>query len=331
MSVLRFKLLIFLICIIYNPDLIKSTEFSCNESASCGCSQYNAIVNSRIVGGEPAVNHSWGWAASLRVFSGIHICGGTILSPIYILTAAHCVDDPEIMNCNLKVAVGTDTLTDDEGQRIPVERIYLHPQWTPKTNENDIAVLKLITPIEFFNTSVAKICFPSISVSLATKFPKTDSSLVAIGWGSTTTPDGDTSNVLRQVTVQAIDSRERKCNNSINNPTLQFCAAVSNGGKDTCLGDSGGPIMYFSEMHQRWMIAGITSYGRGCAVSIYGGVYTRISMYIDWIKSITETYQIITIDENSAAMSMRSNKVVVVSQLFLLLILIIQILKHEIV
>ncbi|UJR23039.1 hypothetical protein I4U23_026065 [Adineta vaga] len=319
--IIQVRLFILLICLLWNQHLVESTEFACNASTSCGCSQYNALINSRIVGGEPAINRSWGWAVSLRVLTEIHFCGGTILSPMYILTAAHCVDDPDIVNYDLKVAVGTDTLTDNDGQRIAVDEIFLHPHWTSKTNENDIAILKLKTPIVFRNQSIAKICLPSMSTSILTEFPRINSLLVAIGWGYTTM-NGNLSNVLRQVTLQAIDHQETKCRNSINNITLQFCAAVSGGGKDTCEGDSGGPIMYYSELYQRWLIVGITSYGHGCAVSFYAGVYTRISMYIDWIKSITEKDAIITIDVNNAKMNMIPNKFFMGATVLFLILLI---------
>jgi secreted trypsin-like serine protease len=67
---------------------------------------------------------------------------------------------------------------------------------------------------------------------------------------------------------------------------------------DTCQGDSGGPIMQFSNKQQRWILTGIISYGYQCALRDYVGVYTRVSVYIDWIKSITGNDGIVTVPEN---------------------------------
>lgn len=216
--------------ILFTQYSIQATEFACNTFAPCGCSQNKVVINSRIFGGESAVNHSWGWTVSLRVTNEGHFCGGTILSPEYILTAAHCVDDSEIMDYDLKAAVGTDTLSDQNGQRIPVEEIFVHPHWTSGTNENDIAILKLKNSINFNDSNIAKICFPSRKELVETEFPMTNSSLVAIGWGHTM-PDGVVSEMLQQVTLEAIDSNDPKCNNSINNVTVQFCAASDDGSK----------------------------------------------------------------------------------------------------
>ena len=224
------KLLFFPLCILFNQYSIQATVFSCNPSVPCGCSRYDVDINSRIIGGEPVFNHSWGWAVSLRVANNMHFCGGSILSPHYILTAAHCVDDDEIMEYDLKAAVGTDTLSDDDGQRLSISQIFLHPHWRPTTNENDIAILKLYNPIQFNDSNIARICFPPIDKLTPIEIPKIESSLVAIGWGATVF-DGDASNILRQVTVKAIENKEEKCNNSINNVTIQFCAAVDGGGK----------------------------------------------------------------------------------------------------
>lgn len=222
------QLIFVILCHLFSQHSIRATEFFCNKLAPCGCSK-NDVITTRIIGGEPVVNHSWTWAVSLRTEDETHFCGGTILSAQFILTAAHCVEDPEILDYDLKAAVGTDTLSDKNGQRIPVSDIFLHPEWTSRTNENDIAILKLKTPIDFNDSSIARICFPSIN-TFGMDFPMVKSSLVAIGWGYTT-PGGMTSDLLQQVTLEAIDNRELKCNQSINNVTVQFCAGVDGGGK----------------------------------------------------------------------------------------------------
>ncbi|CAF1402023.1 unnamed protein product [Adineta steineri] len=279
------ELVLFTTCILLTQYSVQGTIYSCNTTAPCGCSQNKVNINSRIVGGETAASHSWAWAVSLRKPSVGHFCGGTIISPHYILTAAHCLEGVSLSRITITAAVGTDTLYDSEGQRVIASNIYMHPRWNTVTKENDIAIIKLKNAISFGGSNIAKLCLPAISVFDATSFPSPNTNLVAIGWGSTIT-GGSSSNVLRQVTVQSVSDQVQKCSNSIHNVDLQFCAAVNGGGKDTCQGDSGGPLMYYSPVYQQWMIAGITSYGRGCGLSGYAGVYARASVYISWIKQI---------------------------------------------
>jgi secreted trypsin-like serine protease len=220
-------LVVFIFLDVYS---VQALIFACNTTAPCGCSQNEVIINSRIVGGEPAASHSWGWAVSLRVRGSSHFCGGTILSPNYILTAAHCIDDPIMSRIDITAAVGTDNLYDSDGQRIIVSKLYKHPSYNSVTKENDIGILKLKKAISFKNKNIAKLCLPSTNGLPNTDFPSTNSQLVAIGWG-TTSSGGTESSVLRQVTVQGVSNTATKCSNSIKNVRLQFCAAVNGGGK----------------------------------------------------------------------------------------------------
>lgn len=225
-----FHLLLFVLCIFFNQYSVQATVYSCNITAPCGCSQNNVVINSRIIGGELAASHSWGWAVSLRVPNNKHFCGGTLISSHYVLTAAHCVEDPKISKAEITAAIGTDNLYDNNGQRSVVSKIYIHPRWNTKTKENDIAILKLKKAISFTDKSVAKLCLPSLISYTDTEFPWTNTKLVAIGWG-TTSFGGSVSSILRQVTIVAVGSKESKCSNSIKNVRLQFCAAVNGGGK----------------------------------------------------------------------------------------------------
>ncbi|CAF4698840.1 unnamed protein product [Rotaria sp. Silwood1] len=286
--------------------LIQATVYPCNKAAPCGCSKNSVSINARIVGGEVAPSHSWGWAVSLQKRPSRHFCGGSILSPKYVLTAAHCVDDIYLSIDQLTVVVGRDNLLDNIGQRIVVSKIYVHPQWIPNTFKNDIAILELSRAISFGDNNIAKLCLPSSYGMEATDFPLMKSKLVGIGWGTTMT-NGFISDKLRQVTVEAVGNQESKCSNSITNKTTQFCAAVNGGGKDTCQGDSGGPLMYYSDIYEQWMLAGITSFGKGCGLSIHAGVYTRVNMYIDWIQSIVGNDGIVMAGENTATFSTMPN------------------------
>ncbi|UJR25864.1 hypothetical protein I4U23_007214 [Adineta vaga] len=289
----------FIVFAYFRQPLAYATIFPCNTTLSCGCSIVDANINARIVGGEVAVDHSWGWAVSLRNYFGRHFCGGTILSPYYVLTASHCITDYTLSPSLLSIVIGTNSLNNAEGRKIQVSHIISHPNYNSRTKENDIAILELENPIDFKDINIAKICLPNVSSTEQLRYPIVQKPVVAIGWGDTSY-DGNLSNSLQQVTVKITGSKEAKCKISLRNKDVQFCASVNDGRKDTCQGDSGGPLMYYSQHEQVWVLAGITSYGYKCALPDYAGVYTRISVYIEWIRSVVGNDGIVTVAQNKA-------------------------------
>lgn len=141
----------------------ESISYPCNSSATCGCSQNSATVN-RIVGGEAAAGATWSWAVSLMIAPG-YLCGGSILSQFWVVTAAHCVND-----------VGASAVTVYAGsnqqwrgtQSRRVSRIYVHPSYDSVTHVYDIALLQLSQPLDINHSAVATICLPSVdSATLA--------------------------------------------------------------------------------------------------------------------------------------------------------------------
>ena len=222
------------VCIHLGQYSSEATLFQCNRTAACGCSLNNANINARIVGGEIAASHSWGWSVSLNRATSRGICGGAILSGSYVLTAAHCVNSDALKPSLFSVVVGKDSLNTTGGQQINVSRIFVHPNYNTRTLENDIALLYLSTPINLRDDNVAKICLPAVSRSQRTYYPVDKKPVVAIGWG-TTSSGGSASSSLRQVTVNVVNNKDTTCKSIMKNSDLQFCAAVRGGGKGRLL------------------------------------------------------------------------------------------------
>ena len=212
-----------------NAYCVQAGIFSCDRTAACGCSLVDAEINARIVGGELAANHSWGWAVSLRYLDEA-VCGGAILSKHYIITAAHCVFGSESSPEEFSVALGKNRLDAIEGQTYSPSKIYSHPNYDERSNQNDIAILELSTPINFTDPHVSKLCLPLVSEAEQTQYPFVHRPIVAIGWG-TTSSRGNASLDLRQVTVNTLPSNHSSCQPVIRNPDIQFCAGVSGGDK----------------------------------------------------------------------------------------------------
>lgn len=154
--------------------LVSSTTYTCSPSASCGCSTNPAILT-KIVGGESAAIQTWGWAASLRyTSSGSHFCGGTIISSTHILTAAHCTQTLRSPS-SVRVYVGSIYLS-GLNQVKGVAKIYNHPSYSSSTYLNDIAILKLSSPLNLDQVGVDLICLPNISSTMLsnTEYPPID-------------------------------------------------------------------------------------------------------------------------------------------------------------
>jgi len=218
-------------------DFVSPTIYSCDRNVGCGCSKTNANLN-KIVGGEPAIQSSWGWAVSLQKGVNRHFCGGAIISPSYVITAAHCVNNSVELLRDMLVVVGIDILSQSSSPMTQVRsvmHVIQHPQYDENSKVNDIAVLLLNQPLNISNEKgTARLCVPHVTpTDTANNYPIPDSPLVAIGWGilafgQTSIP---ISQQLRQVTLNEISAKNSMCKLTINNQQLQFCAGTKSGGK----------------------------------------------------------------------------------------------------
>ncbi|CAF1655844.1 unnamed protein product, partial [Didymodactylos carnosus] len=129
----------------------ETTTYTCNPNSACGCSKQNAIL-SKIVGGEQAVSNSWGWAVSLRI-SGSHVCGASILTDSYVITAAHCaLAITSLQSASIYVGINTLSQTD---QVRTIAQIFIHINYNSNTYENDIALLRLSSPLDMSDTALS--------------------------------------------------------------------------------------------------------------------------------------------------------------------------------
>ena len=163
--------------------------------------------------------------------------------------------------------MGTDEGTE---QRIKVSKIIKHENYNGFTISNDIALLKLESPLKL-NKYVQGVTLPKPHQS-------TTGDCVVTGWGALV-EGGGVPTVLQKLTLPVITDDECRAvygHSQVLDSNL--CAGIKEGGKDSCQGDSGGPL--YCNGYQ----AGIVSWGYGCARPGYPGVYTEISYYVDWIN-----------------------------------------------
>ncbi|XP_006896892.1 PREDICTED: transmembrane protease serine 11G-like [Elephantulus edwardii] len=231
----------------------------------------------RIALGDDAKKSAWPWQASLQI-DGIHFCGASLISQEWLLTAAHCFDNYK--NPRLWTASFGTTLQPPLMRR-DVESIIIHENYAAHKHEDDIAVVKLATPVTF-SDNIGRICLPEATFEV---FPTTK--LFVTGWGALE-KNGPFPNNLKQAQVEVISNDV--CNQiSVYGGAVSsgmICAGYLKGGPDACEGDSGGPLVI--ESNNIWYLIGIVSWGIDCGKPNKPGLYTKVTLYRDWIKSKTD-------------------------------------------
>lgn len=245
----------------------KAVTLQCIE-----CGKSSAAPSSRIVGGTEAVNGAWPWQVSLQV-SGQHSCGGSVISRYWILSAAHCFkysSSPSLW----RVYYGDVNLENMFNSR--VQKIIKHKDFDTRTNNYDIALLKLDTPLTF-NNKVRPVCLPNVDLNLSA-----NRQAWITGWGALQST-GPTPKIMNQAKVTIYSRATCNAPEVLNGEVTKamFCAGSLEGGVDSCQGDSGGPLVV--KEGDRWWLAGATSYGYGCALKNKPGVYANVPFFIDWI------------------------------------------------
>ncbi|XP_013143864.1 PREDICTED: trypsin-1-like [Papilio polytes] len=213
------------------------------------------------------------------------MCGATLLSDRFVLTAAHCVDTidqikPAIARLGV---VELGSAVRNNASDVDIAEIILHPNYTRRFKYHDLSLIRLSRRVEFSSVLSPACLYSSLQDPTA--------ALTVTGWGKTSTTRNVRSNMLLKAKVSIV-ARE-KCNENYSMwrklpdgiAEEQLCAGDPQGLRDTCQGDSGGPLQALTAADGHFRVVGVTSFGRGCGSPV-PGVYTRLARYLDWIESI---------------------------------------------
>ncbi len=246
------------------------------------------VQDSRVIGGHNASEGDWPFQT--LVVSERGVCGGTLIAPNWVVTAAHCTTDDKT---NRPIPAEAFTLRIGSiypkagGEMHTARRVVTHEGFAFATMTNDIALIELDTPSRQRVVPLEGVTLPT----QAGRKVKADASpwATVIGWGRMVPITGGIATVLQQASLPLVDVD--RCNQALS-PRLQrygpidqrrICAGLTEGGVDSCNGDSGGPLL-ISDGDGGWAQVGVVSYGEpNCGAPNSFGIYTRISSFADWI------------------------------------------------
>ncbi|XP_055609293.1 CLIP domain-containing serine protease B4-like [Uranotaenia lowii] len=273
-----------------NPVIEQSNELPATNE--CGLD-----LGDRIVGGQQTDLDEFPWLALLKYrkpngVTGFH-CGGSLINVRYVLTAAHCVQHGKWDIIGVRLGEydtsnqGPDCINDacaDAPLDVGVDKVKVHEGYRTKDNVNDIALVRMDRNIPF-GDYIHPICLPLTSTARTRNIE--GSRLTAAGWGKT--EHGTGSRVKLKIDLEVTD--QYSCTSVYQQQRIsirdtQICAGGDHG-KDTCSGDSGGPLMLRDGYN--FFLYGVVSFGPSkCGIAGVPGVYTNVPKYIDWIKKNME-------------------------------------------
>lgn len=209
--------------------------------------------------------------------SSIPFCGAVYLKDNFVLTAAHCVNSIKNSPKIIKIQFNKKKLTDN-GLVFGVTKINIHPKYNAKKNEFDFAILTL-------DNNPSNFGIKNNLILGKEEFYKKGIPYTILGYGATSY-QGEASAVLQIATIGFITINETNYTKNEITSSMFLAGGLNSEGKiiDTCQGDSGGPL--FCKIDNQTFVLGLTSWGNGCSLPNYPGVYAKVSVAAPWINSI---------------------------------------------
>ncbi|CAB3980174.1 transmembrane protease serine 9-like [Paramuricea clavata] len=273
----------------------KTSETESSETKDYSyCGQGSQRTRSRVrrvIGGQDATAHAWPWTVLIMNYTTV-FCGASIISPTFLITAAHCVGRNRT---NISLYAGKHRVDERDlhEQKLVVKKFYRHHKYRAGNDfhpgDYDMALIQLKNPIKF-TEYVRPICLAGVDMF------EPGHECVLSGWGYTNTTVRRTSNILQEIRLPLVSEKVCNSNKSYGGiiPQRYLCAGVPEGGKDGCFYDSGGPLMCAHSDTDPWYLVGMMIWGSGCAqknkYGVYANVAKQMAMIKDKVKDLPRPY-----------------------------------------
>lgn len=222
----------------------------------------------RIVGGDEASIADYPYAVYLTDSGGDQFCGGVLIGPSAVATAAHCANAMD--KSSMRVVAGRQDERTLDGVVAQVSSVWIEPGFTEPEHGADIAVLRIDRKVPYRAVNLPSGNEASLYAA--------GTMATVLGWGRTA-ENGARSSVLRKATVPLVSDAGCRASYNVYDADSMLCAGFPQGGVDACQGDSGGPLVVDGTL------VGLVSWGQGCAEAGEPGIYTRVSTYADELRA----------------------------------------------
>ncbi|KAA8583854.1 plasminogen activator, urokinase a isoform X1 [Etheostoma spectabile] len=263
------------------PPQAVDTELTCGEVSERRMH--------KIVGGSFTPIESHPWVVALFHQGNRFLCGGSLITPCWVLTAAHCFSDGKETNIQrLSVYLGKMAINETDAEKeqgFTVEKLIIHQKYNESNFNNDIALLKIKSSnggCAVRSASARTVCLPPSHTQLPAGFQ-----CKIAGFGRERYTAWHYSQYLKQAEVKLLSKTDCTSESYYGGLITEnmFCAGSPDWSTDACKGDSGGPLV--CEVSGRMFLFGVVSWGEGCASPNKPGVYTQVNNYNKWIAAKT--------------------------------------------